>query len=127
MRVNDVAALLADDTAHDCGIAHHHERIFAGDIGADEFAAERGDFRFQASAAREHDRPVAGRGENAHEVDDAEIGGAGLQARNHDQNRQRIDIGDVGTIRRKHEVMRLALRKDTGCGTGSHYRTSKNR
>ena len=126
MRVDDVAIFLAHDVAHDCGIAHHHERIFAGDIGADEFAAERCDLGFQAAAAREHDRPVAGRGKNAHKIDDAVIGGAGLQARNDDEDGERIDVGDLETIRRKHETLRLTLRKNTGGGTGSHYRNLEN-
>ena len=89
MRVDDVAAAAAHDARDRGDIARHDRGILARDIGIDEFAAGFLDLRLEPSAARHHDRLVAGGGEDFHEIDGARFGGAGLQRRHHDQHRER--------------------------------------
>ena len=54
--------------------------------------AGRLDFAGEAAAARDDDRLVTGGGEDADELDDAGIGGAGLQRRHDDENAERLEI-----------------------------------
>ncbi len=76
------------------GIAQHQERVVAGDVERDEFAAGRRYVRNQTTGARYDDRPKTAACKDAHQLDCSRIGGPDIERRYHDQDRRR-SMGDI--------------------------------
>ena len=62
MRVNDVALPFARDAHQHRGVAHDRDRIVAGHVERNEFAAGRGDVGGETSGTRDDDGTMAGAG-----------------------------------------------------------------
>ena len=129
MRMDHVATLLARDARKRHGVAQHGQRIVGGNLHRDDARAGCGDVGHQAAAARDHDRAMAAGNEDAHELHGTGVGGAGMQARHHDQHRQRRRVATSSVRLVRHEAgfgMGFGLIRLT-CADGGRLRDHSQR